>query len=197
MKKEFDDRLRRLLHDMQESFFGKKKEDRNNPAVIIALMGTLTALSIVFERLIYIPVGDSSRYSLVFIIMATSGVILGGLRAGVVGILADIIGSLMVYGNVNPLIMACVFLSSVFFGLFLYKKQTFLRVVAAVLFDQILCSLILKTGALAIWYYNGMSDYVKLFLIRCVQAAIMIPLEIVVLCMLSKMLYPYIKRMFE
>lgn len=197
MKKAINDRLRGLLHEMQESFFGRKKGDRENPAVIIALMGTLIALSIVFERTIYIPVGDSSRYSLVFIITATSGVILGGLRAGLVGILADVIGSLMVYGNINPLITVCVFLSSVFFGLFLYKKQTFLRVVAAVLFDQILCSLILKTGALAIWYYNGMSDYAKLFLIRCVQAAIMIPIEIVVLCILAKMFYPYLKRMVE
>ncbi len=190
-------RLEGLLHDMQESFFGRKKRKKEKAAVIIALMGVLIALSMIFERMIFIPVGDSSRYSLVFIVSATAGVILGGLRAGVVSVIADIIGSLIMYGNINPLITICVFLSSMFLGLFLYKKQSLSRIVTAVLFDQVLCSLILKTGALAIWYYNGMADYFKLFFIRCVQTAIMIPMEIVVIYILGKMLFPYLKRMFE
>lgn len=191
-----EDKKTGLLQDMQESFFGVKARDNRAITLIIALMGVLAALQIVFERTVYIPVGDTSRYSLVFIMVAITSICLGGLRGGVVAAIADIIGGLIVYGNICPLITVCVFLSALTFGMFLYSKRSIIRIILAVLVDQIMCSLILKTGALAIWYYGGMKSYGKVFATRLPQVGIMIPLEIIVLLILSKFIN-YLKKMMK
>lgn len=188
-----------LVRNMQESLLGLvgKLNDGKKVTILVALMGVLTALCIVFERTVYIPVGDTSRYSMVFIMVAISSITLGAIAGGVVAALADIIGGMMVYGNICPLITVVVFLSAFTFGVFLYSKRSIVRIVLAVLVDQIICSLILKTGALAIWYYGGMGSYFKVFATRILQVAIMIPVEIIVLIALEKIVIKYLKKMLK
>lgn len=185
-----------LFLDLKESFFGNGINSSIKATVTIATMGVLIALCYVFERVLFIPVGDTSRYSFTFVIMAISGLILGGYKAMLVVVLADIIGSLILYGNVNPLITICVGLGGLMYGLLLYKKATILKIVIAACFNELVCGLILKTGALAIWYYGGMKAYTTVFATRAVQAAIMTPVEIVVLVILSYTLFPVLKRSF-
>lgn len=183
-----------LVHTVRESFFGFKADSAKTETRLIALMGVFTALCIVFERTVFIPVGDNSRYSFTFVIVALAGVTLGSLRGAIAASIADIIGSLMLYGNVCPLITVCVFLSAITYGIFLYKKRNILTIVSAVLVDQLFCSLILKTGALAIWYNGGMHAYPAVFLTRLVQVLIMIPIEIAVLLILNRFLFGFAKK---
>ena len=186
-----------LMPEMRESFFGIKAKNLKTRTKLITLMGVLTALCIVVERTIFIPVGDSSRYSFTFAAVALCGITLGGLKGAVVAMLADVIGSLILYGNANPLITVCVCLSAMSFGIILYSKRTPVRIVIAVLIDQIVSALILKTGALAIWYYGGMNAYATLFGIRLVQVLIMIPVEIIVLLLLEKYLFGTVKKLVK
>lgn len=186
-----------LVQVLRESFFGVKSKGARTNTRLIALMGVYIALCIVFERTIFIPVGDTSRYSLTFVVVALAGITLGGLRGGIVAALADIIGSLQLYGSVSPLITVCVFISAITFGVFLYSKRNLLTIVIAVLIDQVLSCLILKTGALALYYYGGMNAYKAVFVTRLPQIGIMIPLEIAVLLVLNKYLFGRAKRMVK
>lgn len=185
-----------LLTGLKESFFGVKLKTPMSRTIMIALIGVLTALSIAFERVVYIPVGDTSRYSLTFMMTAVCCIALGALRGAIVACLADVIGAMILYGNANPLLTICVGLSALTFGLILYNNQSIVRIVLAVLIDQICISLILKTGALAIWYY-GIEKYFTVFGTRVLQVLIMIPLQIVVLSVLSKFVFKYLQNMVK
>ena len=149
------------------------------------------------ERTIYIPVGDTSRYSFTFVAVALSSIVLGGLKGAVVAGVADVIGSLIVYGNANPLITACVCITAINYGLFLYNKRSIPRIVLAVIVDQVICSLLLKTAALSVWYYGGMNAYPVVFMTRLVQVGVMIPLQIVVLIILEKYLFGIVKKLVK
>lgn len=188
---------KRLIHTMSGSFFGLRDGGKQFSTKIVTLMGMFIALCIVFERVIYIPIGDISRYSFSFVATTISCVVLGGLKGMIVVVLADIIGSLIVYGNVCPLITICVAISALFFGILLYKKNGVVRIIIVVLIDQIVCSLFLKTGALAIWYYGGLDMYVEVFMTRLVQILIMIPLEILVLVVLDKYFFGYLNKLIK
>lgn len=186
-----------LMQELRESFFGTAAKDIRTRTRLITLMGVLTALCIAVERLVYLPIGTNSRYSLTFVVIALTAIVLGGLKGAVVAALADILGSLIVYGSVCPLITVCVFLSALTFGMFLYSKRNAVRIVLAVFVDQLVCSLILKTGALAIWYNGGMNAYLAVFMTRMVQAAIMIPIEIAVLLILNGFFFGTAKRLVK
>ncbi len=188
---------KRLIHAMSGSFFGLKDDGKQFTTKTVTLMGMFIALCIVFERVIYIPIGDISRYSFAFVATTMSCIVLGGLKGMIVAILADIIGSLIVYGNVCPLITICVAISALFFGILLYNKTGVVRIIFAVVIDQIVCSLFLKTGALAIWYYGGLDVYFEVFMTRLLQIVIMIPLEILVLIVLDKYFFGYLNKLIK
>lgn len=180
---------------MRESFFGIRTKGVGAGTKKTCLMGLLCALIIVFERTVYIPVGDSSRYSFTFIVIFISGMLLGAIDAAIVAAAADVIGAIIAGYSVNPLITVCVALSAFFCGLLLYAKVDFVKLTIAILLDQALCSLLLKSAAFAIWYGGGMGSYPKYFMIRIVQVAIMIPVEFVVLFSLNKLLFGRLKKL--
>ena len=180
---------------MLKSFFGIKAENTSKETKVVCLMGVLAALIIVFERTIYIPVGDSSRYSFAFIMIFISGLVLGGIRAAVVCGIADVVGAIIAGYSINPLITVCVMLSGLICGLFLYAERTPAKLAVAILLDQILCSLLLKSAAFAIWYGKSITTYPHYFSIRIVQVAIMIPIEFVVLFPLEKLLFGRLKKL--
>lgn len=186
-----------LMQELRESFFGIRAKDIRTRTRLITLMGVLTALCIVVERTVYLPIGTNSRYSLTFVVIALTSIVLGGLKGAVAAVAADVLGSLMLYGSVCPLISVCVFLSALTFGMFLYSKRTVVRIILAVLVDQLVCSLILKTGALAIWYNGGMNAYPAVFMTRLVQAGIMIPIELIVLLVLNRYFFGTAKRLIK
>ena len=186
-----------LALQLRESFFGFSSEKAMSTTKLITIMGVLAALCIVVERTIYIPVGDTSRYSFTFVAVALSSIVLGGLKGAVVAGVADVIGSLIVYGNANPLITACVCITAINYGLFLYNKRSIPRIVLAVIVDQVICSLLLKTAALSVWYYGGMNAYPVVFMTRLVQVGVMIPLQIVVLIILEKYLFGIVKKLVK
>lgn len=186
-----------LMQGVRESFFGIEAKNIKQRTRVLTIMGMLTALVYLLERVLFIEVGSNSRYSFVFVAISISAILLGGYKASMVAVVADIIGSVIIYGNVNPLITLCVFISAMFYGLVLYKKVSTTRIIVAILFDQIICSLFLKSAALAIWYQGGMKAYPAVFLTRLVQVIIMIPVEIIVLSLLNKSFFGKIKKVFK
>ena len=183
------------LYALRESFFGPRPKTAGAGTKLVCLMGMLAALCVLFERTIYIPVGDSSRYSFTFIIIFISGLVLGGACAAITAGIADIVGAIIAGYSINPLITFCVVLSGLICGLLLYSQRSYIKLAIAILLDQILVSLVLKSAAFAIWYGGGMHTYPKYFSIRIVQAAIMIPIEFAVLFPLYRLLFPRLKRL--
>lgn len=184
-----------LCAAMHKSFFGIKTDNMSSRTKKIALMGMLIALMVVFERVLFIPVGDSSRYSFTFIILFLSGLLLGAIDAAIVAGLADIIGCVLVGYSVFPLITFCVMLAAFVAGLMLFSERSIPKLIIAIVFEQLVCSLLIKTAALAIHFYGGIRNYGKVFSVRIVQFCIMLPLEIVVMLVLYKMLFSRIKKM--
>ena len=184
-----------LRTSLRESFFGIRPQNISAGTKKICLMGMLAALIIVFERTIYIPVGDSSRYSFSFIMIFVSGMVLGAVDAAIVGAVADVVGAIIAGYSINPLITVCVALSAFFCGLLLYSERSYMRLAIAILLDQILSNLLLKSAAFAIWYGGGMHSYPKYFMIRIVQVGIMIPVEFVVLFILNRVFFPRLKKL--
>ena len=180
---------------MHKSFFGIRTKDVSKSTRKIALMGMLAALMIVFERALFIPVGDSSRYSFTFIVIFMSGLLLGAIDAAIVAGIADVIGCILVGYSINPMITGCVMLAAFFAGLMLFSDRSVPKLIAAIVFEQLICNLFIKTAALAIWFYGGIGSYGKVFGIRIVQFAIMLPIEIAVMLVLYRVFFPRIKKM--
>ena len=154
----------------------------------LCIMAVCIALCIVFERTVYIPVGDTSRYSLTFIMIYITGFMLGGMGCAIVAGIADVIGAFILYGSANPLITLCVVIGAAFVGTVIYQKAGVVKIVICALFNQLVVSLLLKTAALSILYYGGMSAYPKVFVTRLVQVGIMLPIEIAVMIVIDKMI---------
>ena len=190
-----NEQKKRLLASLQESFFGYYKEKNVKMVVKICLMGLLTALLIVFERTIYIPVGESSRYSFTFVMVYISGLLLGGIDAMIVTGAADVLGGILAGYSINPLITACVMISGMSAGTLLFKERSLIKLSVAIVINQLVCSLLLKSAAFAIFYGGGMHSYPHYFTIRIVQFAIMTPVEFVVMFLLYKSLFGRLKKM--
>lgn len=190
-----NEQRKRLLASLQESFFGFYKEKNIKIVMKICLMGLLVALLIVFERTVYIPVGDSSRYSFTFIMIYVSGLLLGAVDAALVAGTADVVGGILAGYSINPLITACVMISAFGAGLLLYKDRSLVKLSVAIIINELVCSLLLKSAAFAIFYGGGMKSYPHYLGIRIVQFAIMTPVEFVVMFLLYKTLFPRLKKM--
>ena len=185
---------KRLLASLQESFLGYYRKKHVRTVMKLCLMGLLTALLIVFERTLYIPVGDSSRYSFTFIMIYISGLLLGAIDAAVVCGSADVLGGILAGYSINPLITLCVMLAGFVAGLMLYKDRNPVKLSVAIVNNELICSLLLKSAAFAIFYGGGMHSYPHYLSIRIVQFAIMLPIEFVVMFVLYNTLFGRLKK---
>lgn len=163
----------------------KKNYSSRISIIVLVTAGLIVAAEIIMERVLAIST-DTSRYSFAFVARVISGVTLGPVMAGITGIVSDTIGAFIRYGSINPLLTAIAFLRGITYGVFLYKKRTPLRIIGAVLTEQIGCSLILSTAALSIWY--GYSFEV-IFIGRVIQCAIMTAIQLVTIFTLDKFLF--------
>jgi len=96
----------------------------------LVILAFFVALYIVLERFFSFNVWNM-RVGFAFIALALAGMLYGPLAAGLVGAVGDILGMLLFpTGPYFPGFTLTAFFMGLIYGLFLYKEQSFLRIVS-------------------------------------------------------------------
>ena len=122
----------------------------------LAYCAMLTALSVVFARLIGLMPNESMRFSIEAVPIFIAGMLFGPLAGGLVGFSADFVGCLFSGYGYNPLFCIPPILYGVMAGLFRYRvaggKRLFWLIVSF-LFAAFIGSVGYQSWALAFTYY--------------------------------------------
>lgn len=123
----------------------------------LAYCAMLTALSVVFARLIGLMPSESVRFSIEAVPIFLAGLLFGPVLGGCVGFAADFVGCLFSAFGYNPLFCIPPILYGVFAGLLrplLRSRFSVFRLAIAWLLPIILGSLLYQSAALAYVYYK-------------------------------------------
>ncbi len=149
----------------------------------VSIMGVLIASEIVLSRFASISAWNI-RIGFGFVPLVIAAMLLGPVKAGIIGALSDILGAtLFPIGAYFPGFTLTALCTGIIYGVFLHKRETLLRIVLAVGINQLILSLLLNTLWISVLYG---SPYGTLFMTRIVQCAILIPVQIVVITSISK-----------
>lgn len=155
-----------------------KKINRRDLTKKIATLAILTAMGVVLGR--FIPMVNllTSKYEFSFVAVMLAAYIAGPLGGAVVGGLIDLIGALLVpTGAYFPGFTATAALTGLVWGLLLYKKCNFPRILIAVLSTQTVCSLLINTFFIAQFF--SPKGFTALLAARGIQAAVMAVIQII------------------
>ena len=151
----------------------------------LTLMGVLTAVEIVLSRFLSISAWNT-KIGFAFVPVVIAAILLGPLQAGIVAALADFLGAILFpIGAYFPGITLTAFLMGLFYGLFLYREQTVLRVALSVAVHQLILSLLLNTLWISVLYG---SPFGPLLVTRLPQCAILTVVQLIVIQLLVKAL---------
>lgn len=154
----------------------------------MVMLAFLTAIEIILSRFYSISAWNL-KIGFSFVPIVIAAVFFGPAGGGIVGALGDFIGAILFpIGAYFPGFTVTAFLTGVVFGLFLHKRQGIFRILGAVAVNQLVLSLSLNTLWISILYG---SPYGPLFITRIAQAAVLAPVEFLVICGLSKCLSRY------
>ena len=123
----------------------------------MAYCAMLTALSVVFARLIGLMPTESVRFSIEAVPIFLAGMLFGPLLGGCVGFAADFVGCLFSPFGYNPLFCIPPILYGVFAGLMrpiLRRQVSLLRLAIVWALPILLGSLLYQSAALAYIYYK-------------------------------------------
>lgn len=149
----------------------------------VSLMGVLIASEIVLSRFASISAWNI-KIGFGFVPLVIAAMLLGPVKAGVVGALSDFLGAtLFPIGAYFPGFTFTALCTGIIYGVFLYKKETFLRISIAVGINQLIFGLLLNTLWISVLYG---SPYGALLMTRIIQCTILIPVQIVVINSISK-----------
>lgn len=146
----------------------------------VIYLSLLIAMEVIFTRFLSINT-TIVRIGFGFLPIAIAAIMFGPIYGGIMAALSDLIGMMLfpTGGTFFPGFTISAFVTGVVFGLVLYKKKkTVSRIASAVLIDTLIVTLILNTIWLSIITGNGV--YI-LLPTRLLKAAIMIPIEIVLI----------------
>lgn len=144
----------------------------------IAVIGVLVAVNIVLSRFLSFRIW-SSTIGFAFITVAVAARVYGPFAAAMVAGLGDLIGAILFpIGPYFPGFTLTAVLTSLCTAFFVHKKVSFGRVVACVLINEIIGSLILNTLWISVLYGKHFMEYL---LTRVVQVVLMIIVEVVVM----------------
>ena len=152
----------------------------------------LTALSVVFARLIGLMPSESVRFSIEAVPIFLSGMLFGPLLGGCVGFAADFIGCLFSPYGYNPIFCIPPILYGVFAGLMrpLFRRKVSLwRLVIGFLLPVVIGSLLYQSAALAYMYYKDgpfFQGFVYYLSTRSVQFSITLAADVTVTYLLFK-----------
>lgn len=165
----------------------EKKINRTHQLVLMAM---LAAIQIVLSRFLSINLWNL-KIGFSFVPIALAGMLLGPLGAGLTGMVADIIGAtLFPSGTFFPGFTLTAFVTAFGYGFFLQKKQDIAHILAAVLFSEIVGTLLLNTLWISILYGTS---FLPIFLTRIGQAVGMGIVEVIVIRLLAKYI-PHLKK---
>ena len=151
----------------------------------LTLASLLIALEVVLSRFLSISAWNT-KIGFAFVPVVLAALLLGPLWAGIVGALADFLGALLFpIGAYFPGFTLTAFLMGLCYGLFLYKKQGFGRIAAAVAVHQLVLSLLLNTLWISLLYG---SPYAPLLLSRLPQCAILAAVQLALIPVLVRLL---------
>ena len=157
----------------------------NLKALVVCAL--FAALSIVFGKLLAIPVGDSMRFGFENTPVFLAGFLFGPIWGTLTAIVADLVGGLMVYGGSVNLVITLGAAVIGFSGGILYKllknKPSFLRIVISVIVSHIIGSVLIKSAGISIVYGT---PYHVLLLWRSLNYVIMTVIDTLVLYFLLK-----------
>lgn len=143
---------------------------------MMAVLSILLALEVIIARFGTIRPSESIKLSLDFVPVVIAAVLFGPVPAVVMSILADILGAfLFPVGPFFPGFTVTAALTGVIYGLILHKRQSFPRVICAVVLQQLLCSLLLNTFWLHLLY--GL-PYLPTLTARLIQCGIMTAVQL-------------------
>ena len=165
----------------------EKKMSRTHRLVLMAM---LTAVQIVLSRFLSINLWNL-KIGFAFVPIALAGMLLGPVSAGLTGVVADLIGAtLFPRGTFFPGFTLTAFITAFGYGFFLHKKQDMPHILAAVLFSEIIGTLLLNTKWLSILYGT---PFMPIFITRVGQAVGMGIVEVIVIKILAKYM-PQMKK---
>ncbi len=168
--------------------------ETKNKADLIVYLGVLTAAEIVLSRFLSINAWNL-KIGFAFVPVALSAMLFGPLPAAAVAALADLLGAVLFpIGPYFPGFTLTALLIGLLKGVFLYLRQTWTRIAAAVLIDQMLFSFLLNSYWISVCYG---SPFVPLLGTRIVQCAILAPVQFIVIWAMAKFLLPVMKRVIR
>ncbi len=155
---------------------------------MLTQLGMLIALQFVLSKFCSIST-DSLRIGFGFVPMAVCGMLYGPFWCAVAYAIGDILGGVIIYGSVNPLITVSVVLTGLGYGFFLHRENVrfFPHVIGAAAVS-LFCSMVVTTASLAFMYD---ASFMSQFIIRIPQGigiAIAEPVLIPILYQLSRQL---------
>lgn len=149
----------------------------------VVTLGVLVAMHIVLSRWLSINT-PYLKIGFAFVPVFIAAYLYGPIAAGVASGVADVLGAtLFPSGPFFPGFTLTSVLIGVVYGLFIYKKQTPLRILLAVLINQLVFGLLLNTYWISLLYG---SSYVALLGTRVFQCLLLIPVEVVVMTAMTK-----------
>lgn len=152
----------------------------------LVVCSLFVALSIIFGKFLAINASTFMRFSFENTPLFIAGFIFGPIWGALVGMVADLLGSILVGYDINLIItlgaVALGFTSGILFAL-LKKAPILIRIVISVLIANLIGSVIIKTFGLQILYKT---PYMVLFLWRCLNYLIMTAVDTLILYFLFK-----------
>jgi ECF transporter S component (folate family) len=165
------------------------KKSKAMPLKVVAMLAILSAISIILGKYLAIRVGDVLRFSFENLPIIFAGMVFGPVAGVLVGVVADLIGCLMVGYTINPIVTlggaAIGAVSGILSFIFtkIAKVHPAVKVITTVLISHLLGSVVIKTFGLAVFYDM---PFIILMLWRLLNYVIVGALEGVVLFLLLK-----------
>lgn len=158
---------------------------------MLATLGMLVAVEIVLSRFCSISAWNI-KIGFSFVPIAVAAVLYGAAPAAAVAALGDFAGAILFpIGPYFPGFTLTAALTGAVFGLLLHKRQTVGRIGGAVAVNQLALSLLLNTLWISVLYG---APYGPLLLTRIVQTAVLIPVQFIMIGVMTKVLGRYGKR---
>ena len=150
---------------------------------MIAMIGMLVAVEVVLSRFLSINM-PNFKIGFAFVPCALCAMLFGFGPTVVLEILADLLGAtLFPSGSFFPGFTLTAALRGASYGLLLSKKQTPVRILLVVVFNQLVLGLALNTLWISILYGSA---YWPLLVTRLIQCVPLIPVEFVVITAIAK-----------
>ena len=137
---------------------------------MIVLIGLLAAMSIVFGKLLAINIGSAIRISFENLPILMAGIFLGAPAGFLTGVLADVVGCMIVGYSINPIITlgaGCIGLVAGLLYRLIAAEKLPVRVYGSVMTAHVVGSMIIKSTGLMLYYHYtlaGVAPRVPLYI---------------------------------